>query len=82
MLGRIFLNSRKERQKDGKTERRKDGVFLWDVEELTFLKINLKGYTDPLTLKARGKYPAVKIDIYLCVNNGCSHIDELGGFSS
>ena len=29
VLGRIFLNSRKER--------RKDGVFLWDVEELTFL---------------------------------------------
>jgi hypothetical protein len=25
------------RQKDVKTERRKDGVFLWDVEELTFL---------------------------------------------
>ena len=29
MLGRIFLNFCKER--------RKDGVFLWDVEELTFL---------------------------------------------
>ena len=27
VLGRIFLNSHK------------DGVFLWDVEELTFLKI-------------------------------------------
>ena len=47
VLGRIFLNSRKERQKDRKTERpkggkteiRKDRVFLWDVEELTFLKI-------------------------------------------
>ena len=25
VLGRIFLNSRKERRKDGKTERRKDG---------------------------------------------------------
>ena len=24
---------------DGKTQRHKDGVFLWDVEELTFLKI-------------------------------------------
>ena len=34
MLGRIFLNSVK---KDVKTERCKDGVFLWDVEELTFL---------------------------------------------
>ena len=39
VLGRIFLNSRKERRKDVKTERRKDGVFLWDVEELTFLII-------------------------------------------
>ena len=29
VLGRIFLNSRKER--------RKDGVFLLDVEKLTFL---------------------------------------------
>ena len=32
VLGRIFLNSRKEGRKegrkDGKTERRKDGVFL------------------------------------------------------
>ena len=28
VLGRIFLNSRKDRRKDGKTERRKDGVFL------------------------------------------------------
>ena len=37
VLGRIFLNSRKEWRKDGKTERRKDGVFLWVVEELTFL---------------------------------------------
>ena len=35
VLGRIFLNS----LKDGKTERRKDRVFLWDVEELTHLKI-------------------------------------------
>ena len=25
VLGRIFLNSRKERRKDGKKERRKDG---------------------------------------------------------
>ena len=33
VLGRIFLNSRK----DVNTERRKDGDFLWDVEELTFL---------------------------------------------
>ena len=33
MLGRIFLNSRKEWRK----EWRKDGVFLWVVEELTFL---------------------------------------------
>ena len=31
VLGRIFLNSR--------TERRKDGVFLWVVEKLTFLII-------------------------------------------
>ena len=31
MLRRIFLNSRKDR--------RKDGVILWDVEELTFLII-------------------------------------------
>ena len=30
VLGTIFLNSRKDR--------RKDGVFLLDVEELTFLK--------------------------------------------
>ena len=30
MLGRLFFNSRKERDKDR--------VFLWDVEELTFLK--------------------------------------------
>ena len=30
-----LLNSRK----DGKMERRKDGVFLWEVEELTFLII-------------------------------------------
>ena len=30
MLGRIFLNSCKERGKDG--------LFLWDVEELTSLK--------------------------------------------
>ena len=37
VLGRIFLNSRKDRRKDVKTERRKDGVFLWVVEELTFL---------------------------------------------
>ena len=29
VLRRIFLNSHKDR--------RKDGVFLWDVEELTFL---------------------------------------------
>ena len=35
MLGRIFLNSRKER--------RKDGVFLWDLEELTFLIIQKQG---------------------------------------
>ena len=28
VLGRIFLNSRKDRQKDVKTERRKDGVFF------------------------------------------------------
>ena len=28
VLGRIFLKSRKEGRKDGKTERRKDGVFL------------------------------------------------------
>ena len=28
VLGRIFLNSRKERRKDVKTERRKDGVFM------------------------------------------------------
>ena len=27
VLGRIFLNSKKDRRKDGKTERRKDGVF-------------------------------------------------------
>ena len=31
MLGRLFLTSRKDR--------RKDGVFLWDAEELTFLII-------------------------------------------
>ena len=37
LLGRIFLNSRKEGRKDVKTEIRKDGVFLWVVEELTFL---------------------------------------------
>ena len=41
VLGRIFLNSRKdvktERRKDVKMDRRKDGVFLWVVEELTFL---------------------------------------------
>ena len=37
VLGIIFLKSRKERRKDVKTERRKDGVFLWDVEEFTFL---------------------------------------------
>ena len=30
VLGRLFLNSCKDR--------RKDGAFLWDVEELTFLK--------------------------------------------
>ena len=30
VLGRLFLNSREDR--------RKDGVFLWDVEELTFFK--------------------------------------------
>ena len=34
LLGRIFLNSRK----DGKAKRRKDGFFL-DVEELMFLII-------------------------------------------
>ena len=28
VLGRIFLNSRKGRRKDGKTERRKDGFFF------------------------------------------------------
>ena len=27
VLGGIFLNSRKDRREDGKTERRKDGVF-------------------------------------------------------
>ena len=32
VFGRIFLNSRKDRRKDVKTE-----FFLWDVEELTFL---------------------------------------------
>ena len=37
-LERIFLNSRK----DVMTERCEDGVFLWDVKELTFLKINQK----------------------------------------
>ena len=37
VLGRIFLNSHKEGRKNVKTEWRKDGVFLWDVEELTFL---------------------------------------------
>ena len=45
VLGRIFLKSRKDSRKDRKTERRKDvktwgrkdGVFLWDVEEHTFL---------------------------------------------
>ena len=37
VLGRIFLNSRKDRWKDGKTERRKD-IFFWsDVKILTFL---------------------------------------------
>ena len=39
VLGRIFLNSWKDRHKDGKTERRKYRVFLLDVEELTFLVI-------------------------------------------
>ena len=38
-LGRIFLNSRKER--------RKNGVFLCDVEELTFLIINIS-ITNPI----------------------------------
>ena len=37
VLGRIFLNSRKDRRKDEKIDRSKDGVFLWDIEELTFL---------------------------------------------
>ena len=32
VLGRLFLNSRKDMWKDVKTE-----FFLWDVEELTFL---------------------------------------------
>ena len=30
-LGRIFLNSH--------IDRRKNGVFMWDIEELTFLKL-------------------------------------------
>ena len=36
VLGTFFLNLVKT---DGKTEIRKDGVLLSDVEELTFLKI-------------------------------------------
>ena len=43
VLGRIFLKSRKDSRKDVKTERRKDGVFLRDVEELTFLIIREGG---------------------------------------
>ena len=42
VLGRIFLNSR--------NDRRKDGVFLWDLEELTFL-INHNTYRLKSNLK-------------------------------
>ena len=38
--GRIFLNSRKDRRKDGKTE-----FFLWNVEEHTFL-MKIQKYID------------------------------------
>ena len=50
VLGRIFLNSGKERHKDG--------VFLWDVEELTFLI----SYRSENFWKAacQKKYPALK----------------------
>ena len=53
VLGRIFLNSHKER--------RKDGFFLWDVEEFTFLikrfNIILNELSKGLRIGTRGKQP-------------------------
>ena len=44
VLGRIFLNSRKEGRKDVKTERRKDGGFFVSCRR-TYVLNNQKGIT-------------------------------------
>ena len=49
VLGRLLLNTRKDRLK---TERRKDGVFVWDVQELTFLIIKYISLLLLLSVKA------------------------------
>ena len=43
-LGEVLGHKFSYRRKDIKKERRKDGVSLWDVEELTFLIIFLVYY--------------------------------------
>ena len=40
VLGRNFLNSRKDRRKDGKMERRKDGVFC-EMQKNLYLNNNI-----------------------------------------
>ena len=43
-VGKYFICKIMGKNKDVKTKRRKDGVFLWDVEELTFLIIFLHDF--------------------------------------
>ena len=87
MLGRIFLNSRK----DVKTERRKDGVFLWVVEELTFLiTIFVDEYIGVLTNGLKDEWIGVLTNKQSCVyyqhhseifcqNNHICRVDEYIG---